>query len=64
VNAEDVGELVGTLRGSEDVKSVAGYLAYNRRTFGAELLIAWHMRDRNATAFAAYLQQCRQKLQP
>ena len=51
-------EMLGELK---DVTSPADYLAFNRRMYGAELLIGWTMRDRSATAFAAYLEQYRQK---
>ena len=45
----------------KEVTSAADYLAFNRRVYGAELLIGWTMRDRSATAFAAYLEEHRQK---
>jgi hypothetical protein len=52
--------LTGMLGELKDVTSAADYLAFNRRMYGAELLIGWTMRDRSATAFAAYLEQFRQ----
>jgi hypothetical protein len=54
------GDLIPMLGELKDVTSAADYLAFNRRTYGAELLIGWTMRDRSATAFAAYLEQFRQ----
>ena len=53
--------LTGMLSELKDVTSAAGYLAFNRRVYGAELLIGWTMRDRSAAAFAAYLEEHRQK---
>jgi hypothetical protein len=53
-------ELAETFDELKDVKSAIDYLAFNRRTYGAELLIGWTMRDRSATAFAEYLEQFRQ----
>jgi hypothetical protein len=52
--------LTGMLGELKDVTSPADYLAFNRRVYGAELLIGWTMRDRSATAFAAYLEEYRQ----
>ncbi len=53
-------ELTPMLGELKEVASAADYLAMNRRMYGAELLISWTMRDRSATAFAAYLEQFRQ----
>ena len=50
-------DMLGELK---DVKSTRDYLAFNRRMYGAELLIGWTMRDRSATAFAEYLEHFRQ----
>lgn len=50
-------DMLGELKG---VTSAGDYLVFNRRMYGAELLIGWTMRDRSATAFAAYLEQFRQ----
>lgn len=56
-DSSDLADMLGELK---DVKSAADYLALTRHAYGAELLIGWTMRDRNATAFAAYLEQLRQ----
>jgi hypothetical protein len=58
--APNSGDLAATVSGLKEVQSAADYLAFNRRTYGAELLIGWTMRDRSATAFAEYLEQFRQ----
>jgi hypothetical protein len=58
---DDVGDLAGVLKGSEEVRSLASMLVYCRRKFGAEFLLGWNMRDRGAQAFAEYLEDLRRK---
>ncbi|GBD16290.1 hypothetical protein HRbin26_01185 [bacterium HR26] len=45
------------LRGSEPIEDLPSMLAFNRETFGAELLLGWDQRDRNARDFAEFLRK-------
>ena len=49
--------LARLLGGSEPVEDLSGMLAFNREMFGAELLLGWDQRDRNARDFAEFLRK-------
>ena len=58
-NYDDPKLLMQMTKGSEEVRSLTDILAFNRVKFGAEFLLGWTMRDRNAQKFAEFLEQCR-----